>query len=90
MQKPPLPHLGLPEIAGREQLMWTLCQRLREERGIDSEDESAIALPVGDVMTRGKDLRGLKTYFICKSSVGIVMHRLSAEIPSSDPQEEKA
>jgi hypothetical protein len=56
MQKLPLPHLGLPETAGYEQLMWTLYQRLRDERGIDSKDESVIALLVVNVVARGKDL----------------------------------
>lgn len=48
--------------------MWALCQRLKAEKGIDDEDGSDSALPTGNLVARGKDLRGTKPYFIRKLS----------------------
>jgi hypothetical protein len=67
-RKRPSRHLGLPEIEGWEQLMWSLWQHLKAGKGLDKEDEPAITLPVGNVVTRGRDLRGTKPYFVGKLS----------------------
>jgi hypothetical protein len=63
-------HAGLPEIEGYEKLMWALCQHLKKDKGVRGEDGPSNTLPVGNVSTRGKSMRGTLPYMIGKSVIG--------------------
>ena len=52
--------------------MWTLCQYLKGEKGGQGEDEPSRGLPVGDLMTRGKGMRGTLPYFVGKLPTNVI------------------
>lgn len=52
--------------------MWTLCQYLKGEKGVQDEDEPSRGSPVGGLMARGKVKRGTLPYFIGKLPTNVI------------------